>query len=144
MKSFKEILQEKSKSFGVERVIKENDMTGGGGGAMNSGTGQSMDSEAPAPEPSMDASPTPDQGAGVNTKPLEKPYRDLAEIAYKAFRRNFEDLGESQQNAVLRTNPEDIKSDEQGLEVMTAIEKVLQEADGVTPEIGSTEVGPGV
>ena len=130
MKSFSEVIAEKQEAFGVSSVMTEAD----NGGAMQSDTGQSLDSEAPSPDAtqnSMDSSTNIEQGASVNTKPLELPYKDLASIAYKALRMNFEDIDDTDRRLIEERHNRGIESDEDGLELITFIKDGLESYDGV-------------
>jgi hypothetical protein len=132
MNKFEQLVESKTKEYGVSELVEN--MGASNGGAMNANTGQSMDSEMPMADPTMDAQPAPEAGAETQEPVYDKPYQDLAGLLYEALRMNFDDLEQSQQRKILALHPEDIKSDQQGVSIFKAFESVLNDQEGPEPE----------
>ena len=121
---------EGARSQTFEDVIREaGEMVGGG--EPVAGTGGEM------AEPSMDAMPTPEQGAAVAQPMYDRSYKELGKMLCEAVALVFEELPETQQRMMLAIHPDDVKSDEQGMEVFEIFEKILRE---VRPQETADEV----
>lgn len=140
MSKFTKVVEEKRVEYGV--VLE--DMGANNGGAIASGQMDANNATATMDQPQMDASPNPETGAEGAEPVYDKPYQDLAAILYQALRTNFEDLEQTAQRKILALHPEDIKSDQQGVSLFKALERILDEREGPQPEPGGEgEFGPG-
>lgn len=97
------------------------DVVGGPTDEMSGGSG----------EPTPGISPAGDnEQAGGNLK-FNKPYIDLAKIMYKALIQDYSQLSGSQIQMLGITSPDEIQTDEQGVEVIDRIEKAITDAQGI-------------
>lgn len=95
--------------------------------------------------PNADTSPTPEEGATTEKKTYDKPYKDLANIAYKALRTDFDKVPKTYQDKLLRLDPEDTTDDEKGVAIFQTIEEIVNDIYGVEPENADRDnYGPAV
>lgn len=126
----------------VKQILSEQGMDGMVGNVDSESEGLQSDQMQ-----SADTSPTPEMGATSDEQAtFDKPYKDLAKIAYKALRIDFDTVPKTYQDRLLRLDPENTNDNNKGVEIFKTLEDIVNDMYGVESEQekDTSDYGPAV